>query len=67
METKKCSKCGTILPVSDFNKDARFSDGLAKYCKPCLKAYRSSGKSNSGGGKLLRVYSNPDLSRYTPR
>lgn len=50
MDTKKCSKCGNVLPVSEFNKDARFSDGLAGHCRNCHKDYRSPGKTAAGGG-----------------
>lgn len=38
METKKCSKCGRVLPVTDFYKSNRYKDGLQYYCKECHKA-----------------------------
>lgn len=37
---KVCSKCGESKPVSEFNKEAKRSDGLYPYCKPCLREHR---------------------------
>lgn len=46
METKRCSKCGEILPHSAFSKNATKNDGLQTYCKLCskeiIKSWRSS-------------------------
>lgn len=38
--TKKCSKCGRELPLSEFNKDKSRKDGLQSYCKSCQKQYK---------------------------
>lgn len=35
---KRCSKCGRILPITDFYKRKRASDGLDYWCKQCNKA-----------------------------
>jgi NAD-dependent SIR2 family protein deacetylase len=32
---KKCSKCGEVKSVSDFNKNKRSKDGLQGYCRAC--------------------------------
>lgn len=37
METKKCSKCGRELPVSEFTKNSTRKDGLQSYCKTCQR------------------------------
>lgn len=45
---KRCSKCGRILPVTEFNKNKAMKDGLQYMCKDCdrktargaKKAYR---------------------------
>ena len=37
METKKCSKCGRELPLSEFHKFKRSIDGHQAYCKQCRK------------------------------
>ena len=34
---KRCSKCGQVKPIGDFNKCKRASDGLQSYCKQCKK------------------------------
>ena len=39
METKKCSECGRILPLSEFNKNRRSKDGLQDRCRECFSRY----------------------------
>ncbi len=34
---KRCSTCGEVKPLSDFNKKSSTKDGLERYCKPCHK------------------------------
>ena len=38
IQTKRCSKCGRILPLSDFYRDKQTKDGLSCWCKACIKA-----------------------------
>lgn len=44
-KTKKCSKCGRELPLSEFSKHAGHADGLQYVCKECqreaMKKYNS--------------------------
>lgn len=62
METKKCPRCGRVLPISEFNKRAKSPDGLQAYCRECKREiYQESHLSKE---KLL---SNNPLSGYTPR
>lgn len=37
--TKICSKCGRELPLSEFYKNARTSDGYYYACKDCCRRY----------------------------
>lgn len=37
VETKRCGKCGKVLPVSDFNKNKKAKDGLQSHCRECHK------------------------------
>lgn len=67
METKKCSKCGRVLPFDQFNKNRASLDGLQTYCKECGNAYAKNRKKPTGGGKMNKVFTNPDLSGFTPR
>lgn len=43
METKKCKKCGSILPVSEFSEDRRSKDGYRKICKSCAGVHEKQG------------------------
>jgi hypothetical protein len=36
---KKCTKCKTTKPFSDFGKDKRTKDNLNRNCKKCATAY----------------------------
>lgn len=35
METKQCTKCGRILPISEFQLNNKTPDGLTHICKNC--------------------------------
>ena len=36
---KKCSHCGKDLPINEFHKNRRKSDGLQRRCKSCMGIY----------------------------
>lgn len=36
MDTKICTKCGLLKPLSDFGKAKHHRDGLKYYCKQCV-------------------------------
>ncbi|HFO4232521.1 TPA: hypothetical protein ACHJ1X_001658 [Escherichia coli] len=42
--TKKCTKCGRILPLNSFLKHKACKYGVAGTCKECAKAYREANK-----------------------
>ena len=42
MLTKKCYKCGEVLPTSSFYKNDYNLDGLQWYCKECCKNNKSN-------------------------
>jgi hypothetical protein len=37
MELKKCARCQTLKPTTEFYKDKRTRDGLRQWCKACWK------------------------------
>ena len=43
METKKCKKCGSVLPVSEFSEDKRSRDGYRKICRTCAGVHEKRG------------------------
>lgn len=81
METKICSKCKRDLPLTEFYKKKCAKDGLQYVCKECQKKESKKGTRTTGvntslervervdvGGRILtKVYTNADLSKFTPR
>jgi len=39
MKTKRCSRCGIIKEISEFNKERKSKSGLRSDCKACEKQY----------------------------
>lgn len=69
METKVCNKCGRELPKESFNKRNASKDGLQDYCKDCMRVLNKARweRIKDKEDNLHKVYSNPDLARFTPR
>jgi hypothetical protein len=42
---KKCSRCDTEKPTSEYHKDRGNKDGLYSYCKPCARAKTAAWKA----------------------
>lgn len=42
IQTKRCPKCGRILPLCEFAKNKTRKDGLSCWCKQCNKAYKAT-------------------------
>ena len=80
METKKCGKCGQVLPTSEFHKHSKSKDGLQYMCKNCHRDYQRQHATKSrvvDVGKSSRVQPmsmtdgqykrNPALANFHPR
>ena len=76
MKTKRCPKCGRVLPTSDFNKSTAKYDGLQSYCRDCQRTslrelYRKRKKSSTEKSEIIATKSNatknPKLSDFQPR
>ena len=52
---KRCSKCGQVKPIGDFNKCKMASDGLQRYCKQCQKAVRKEYYQNHRENELKKI------------
>ena len=52
---KRCSRCGDVKPISDFNKCKRKSDGLQCLCKQCNKEYQAEWR-NLNKEKIAEYY-----------
>lgn len=46
IKTKKCTKCGLELPLSEFVRSAKTKDGYQHVCKKCRadKRYKAQGR-----------------------
>ena len=42
METKRCSHCKEIKPITEFTRDRRNKDGLNRMCRSCKKIYNDA-------------------------
>ena len=40
MQVKKCARCGTVKPVTEFRSSKENRDGLFSYCRPCVNAHQ---------------------------
>lgn len=66
METKQCTKCGRILPISEFQLNNKTPYGLTHICKKLLSK-RQKEKKTSNSMKGGNENSNPLLKDFTPR
>lgn len=48
MNTKRCSKCRLVKPLTDFARNRSRSDGHAHYCKSCSKEHKRTIRNNAG-------------------
>jgi len=71
METKKCTKCKQVKPVSDFHKDKGKKDGLSWHCKLCAKAkvkeWQQNNRERVNNGQNKRRNANPEKHRAYKR
>lgn len=58
METKKCGKCGRVLPVSEFYKQSKSKDGYQYACKHCQDEYKRC-HSQGGSPKANKISRTP--------
>lgn len=61
VKTKKCTRCGRELPVTEFYKRTDSPDGLQAWCKECFK--KPTKKTQIGGGVSdeLKMYTSRQL------
>lgn len=58
--TKKCSKCGRILPVSEFGRHHKTKDGYQPVCRECRSKAQSRKKKAEPAAD-----DKPDLSAFS--
>jgi 5-methylcytosine-specific restriction endonuclease McrA len=71
VEFKACSRCGKLLPLSDYHKDSSKCDGLHGFCKKCTSNVNATTykrnpervKSNTE----RRYRKNPKSKAYNPK
>lgn len=63
MKTKKCSRCGKVLPLSDFYTNKSKPDGYGCYCKECARSiqreYETNRKAKMNSEKVKEVAKDP--------
>lgn len=66
-DTKKCTKCHRVLPLTAFGKLGRNKDGLQYWCRQCCAAnqleWRSAHRQELGEKQKARYRANPLLSK----
>lgn len=43
---KRCTRCSSELPLTEFNRDKSRPDGLFPWCKPCHRAHSKAWRSS---------------------
>lgn len=56
MPSKKCTKCGKILPTTEFHTNSHARDGLQVSCKRCRRSHRNQNYNTPEGKKKARDY-----------
>ncbi|PIS29430.1 MAG: hypothetical protein COT43_03910 [Candidatus Marinimicrobia bacterium CG08_land_8_20_14_0_20_45_22] len=54
--TKKCTKCGSEKPLTEFYKNKRSKDKTTSYCKACLDAYQKTYRQSEKGKAYHKAY-----------
>ncbi|MFI7611830.1 endonuclease VII domain-containing protein [Nonomuraea terrae] len=70
MDVKRCPDCGELKAVSEFGRNARMADGLARYCKTCFRrrSQESYRKRRAEQGKAVRERIQvPEGHKFCPR
>lgn len=52
---KKCTKCHEVKPFSEYQKDARRTDGLRSNCKACVSQYQKERNERKKMERLLEA------------
>jgi len=58
MYQKICSKCNTEKPATDFSIFGKSKDGLAAWCKPCVRESSTNGYQNNPIAKIRKRLGN---------
>ncbi|GAA3239677.1 endonuclease VII domain-containing protein [Nonomuraea helvata] len=67
---KRCSDCGEEKNISEFGRNKRMADGLARYCKACFRRRHTQSyrKRMEEQGKTVRERAEvPDGQKFCPR
>ena len=65
METKKCTKCGDVHPLSNYYTCKTTKDGRQSWCVPCYKAIRPSGKEAHSTARARQLLAQRGIPCFT--
>jgi len=69
METKRCSKCKKVQPVSEFAKKPESKSGYSSHCKSCKREYSAKQRNTTKGiyqtikGRVKFIKNHPEQYR----
>ena len=66
MQTKRCSKCGEVKPLIQFNKKKASKDGHRAQCKACQNSYQSAYQKTTAGKDLNKAKQARYRAKQTP-
>lgn len=72
VDSKRCSHCGQILPLSEFSRSKTSANGYRSWCKRCINTERNSDVNRrrckeyyeSRGRELARLSKEQDIRKY---
>ncbi len=49
MDSKQCTRCDEVKPLSDFYPDKRYAQGVKSWCRKCTRTYQNAWRRRDPG------------------